>query len=113
MSLAAAESRDERNTLIAVGASPSTLRRRSATTATLLATTGGIVAVPTGLIPLWVVLRTQDSDQTGLMDDFSVPWLSILALVVVIPLIVGAVALVGSAVAQRVRPPQVMQAFTD
>ena len=113
LSLAAAESRDERNTLIAVGASPSTLRRRSATTATLLAATGGIVAVPTGLIPLWVVLRTQGSDQTGLMDDFSVPWLSILALVVVIPLIVGAIALAGSAVTQRVHPPQVMQAFTD
>ncbi len=113
LSLAAAESRDERNTLIAVGASPATLRRRSATTATLLAATGGIVAVPTGLIPLWVVLRTQDASQNGSVDDFSVPWLSILALVVVIPLIVGAIALVGSAVAQRVRPPQVMQAFTD
>jgi putative ABC transport system permease protein len=113
LSLAAAESRDERNTLIAVGASPATLRRRSATTATLLAVTGGVVAVPTGLIPLWVVLRVQDANSRGATDEFTVPWLSIVAIVVLIPIIVGVVALVGSTIIQRLRPPQVMQAFTD
>ena len=106
LSLAAVESRDERNTLIAVGASPSTLRRRSATTATVLAATGGVLAVPTGLLPVWVVSRVND-------DTAAVPWLSIVAIVVVVPLLVGAVALVGSAIIQRVRPPQVIQAFTD
>lgn len=113
LSLAAVESRDERNTLIAIGASPSTLRRRSATTATLLAVTGGVVAVPTGLIPLWVVLRVQNGQQNGYDDGFAVPWLSILAIVVVIPIVVGLVALVGSAIIQRIRPPKVMHAFTD
>jgi hypothetical protein len=112
LSLAAVESRDERNTLICVGASPATLRRRSATTATLLAVTGGVVAVPTGLIPLWVVLRVQEQ-QYDSGDDFTVPWLSIVAIVVVIPIIVGAIALIGSAIVQRLRPPKVMQAFTD
>ncbi len=106
LSLAAVESRDERNTLIAVGASPSTLRRRSATTATVLAATGGVLAVPTGLLPVWVVTRVNDATA-------SIPWLSIVAIVVVVPLLVGAVALVGSAIIQRVRPPRVMQAFTD
>ena len=74
LSLAAVESRDERNTLIAVGASPSTLRRRSATTATVLAATGGVLAVPTGLLPVWVVTRVNDATA-------SIPWLSIVAIV--------------------------------
>jgi putative ABC transport system permease protein len=108
LSLAAVESRDERNTLIAVGASPSTLRRRSATTATVLAVTGGVLAVPTGLLPVWVVTRVSDGASTA-----TIPWLSVAAIVVVVPLLVGAVALVGSAIIQRVRPPQVMRAFTD
>lgn len=106
LSLAAAESRDERNTLIAIGASPKTLRRRSATTATLLAVTGGVLAVPTGLIPVAVVMRTVE-------EPFSVPWLSILAVVVVIPISVGFVALLGSAATQRIRPPKVMRDRTD
>ena len=38
---------------------------------------------------------------------------SIVAIVVVIPLLVGGIALVGSAIIQRIRPPKVMQAFTD
>jgi len=33
--------------------------------------------------------------------------------VVVIPIVVGLVALVGSAIIQRIRPPKVMHAFTD
>ncbi len=72
LSLAAVESRDERNTLIAVGASPSTLRRRSATTATVLAATGGVLAIPAGLLPVWVVTRVNDGTA-------SIPWLSIVA----------------------------------
>jgi putative ABC transport system permease protein len=107
LSLAAVESRDERNTLIAVGASPSTLRRRSATTATVLAATGGVLAIPTGLLPVWVVSRVSDGTTA------TIPWLSVAAIVVIVPLLVGAVALVGSAIIQRVRPPRVMQAFTD
>ena len=108
LSLAAVESRDERNTLIAVGASPSTLRRRSATTAVVLAATGGVLAIPTGLLPVWVVTLAASGD-----DSATIPWLSIVAIVVVVPLLVGAMALVGSAIIQRVRPPKVMQAFTD
>jgi len=108
LSLAAVESRDERNTLIAVGASPSTLRRRSATTAVVLAATGGVLAIPTGLLPVWVVTRAASGD-----GEATIPWLSIVAIVVVVPLLVGTVALVGSAIIQRVRPPEVMQAFTD
>jgi putative ABC transport system permease protein len=108
LSLAAAESRDERNTLIAVGASPSTLRRRSATTASLLAVTGGVLAVPCGWLPVWVVNRAQDFP-----SDFDTPWLSIVAIIVVVPVLVGAVALVGSAIGQRLHPPQVMQRMAD
>ncbi|MGB0113052.1 MAG: FtsX-like permease family protein [Ilumatobacteraceae bacterium] len=106
LSLAAAESRDERNTLIAVGASPATLRRRSATTATLLAVTGGVIGVPTGLLPVWAVQRTIDTPT-------EVPWWSIAAVVVVIPALVGIVALIGSGLSQRLRPPRIMQDHTD
>jgi putative ABC transport system permease protein len=106
LSLAAVESRDERNTLIAIGASPSTLRRRSATTATVLAATGGVLAVPTGLLPVWVVTWVND-------DTASVPWLSIAAIVVIVPLLVGAVALIGSAIVQQLHPPKALRDFTD
>lgn len=106
LSLAAAESREERNTLIAVGASPTTLRRRSATTATLLAATGGLIAVPTGLVPVAVVQRTLD-------NPLEVPWLSVLAVAVVIPVLVGMTALAGSAALQRIRPPRVLQDRAD
>ena len=106
LSLAAVESRDERNTLIAVGASPSTLRRRSATTATLLAVTGGVLAVPAGLLPVWVVSNINN-------EPVNVPLISITAVVVVVPTLVGAIALVVSGITGRFRPPKVMQAFTD
>lgn len=106
LSLAAAESRDERNTLIAVGASPKTLRRRSAVSATLLAATGGALAVPTGLLPTAVVMQATDG-------DFTVSWVSVLAVVVVIPIAVGVVALVGSSLTQRLRPPRVIQDRVD
>jgi hypothetical protein len=39
--------------------------------------------------------------------------LSIVAIVVLVPMLVGAVALVGSAISQKVRLPKVMQAVTD
>ncbi len=108
LSLAAVESRDERNTLIAVGASPSRLRRRSATTAILLAVTGGVLAIPAGLLPVVVVNQAQ-TYPTGL----SFPWLSIVSIVVFVPVAVGAIALVGSSILQRLHPPKVMQAFTE
>ena len=72
----------------------------------MLAATGGVIAVPTGLLPVWVVTRVNDATA-------SIPWLSIVALVFVVPVLVGAVALLGSASVQRLRPPKVMQAFTD
>jgi putative ABC transport system permease protein len=108
LSLAAVESRDERNTLIAVGASPATLRRRSATTATLLATTGGILAVPSGLLPILVVQQSQEYP-----SSLEVPWPTIAAVVVVVPLLVGAIAFVGSSLNQRLRPPRVVQTSTE
>lgn len=113
LSLAAVESRDERNTLIAVGASPSSLRRRSATTATLLAATGGILAVPSGLLPIFVVQRAQNQPSGYEVRWLEVPWLSIAAIVVVVPFLVGAIAFVGSSVIQRLRPPRVIQTSTE
>lgn len=106
LSLTAAEGREERNTLIAIGASPSTMRRRSAVIALLLSATGGLIAVPTGLLPVWVVYRIGDT-------PIDIPWLVIVAVVGVIPLIVGAIAWGGSSIIQQVRPVHVMRRFAD
>ncbi|HSM65367.1 MAG TPA: hypothetical protein VK860_03580 [Ilumatobacteraceae bacterium] len=66
------------------------------------------MAVPSGLLPPLVIDRAQPYP-TG----FDIPWPSITAIVVVLPLAVSAVALAGSTIAHRLRPPQVMRAFAD
>jgi putative ABC transport system permease protein len=97
LSLAATESRDERDVLVAVGARPGTMRRMAGAKATVITLTGALLAVPTGLIPLVAVLRTLD-------EPFHIPWLTIGGLILVIPAIAGLAAWAVSSVAQRARP---------
>jgi putative ABC transport system permease protein len=97
LSLAATESRDERDVLVAVGARPSTLRRMAGVKAVVITLTGVLLAIPTGLIPVAAVRRTLD-------EPFVVPWLAIIGLVAVLPLVAGFVAWGVSSVAQRARP---------
>lgn len=106
LSLAAADSREEHAILIAVGASPSTMRLRSAIIAVILSVTGGLIAVPTGLLPVWVVYRTVGT-------DVEVPGRIILTIVAVIPLVVGAIAWAGSSITHRLRPLHVSTRFAD
>ncbi|MEJ7561068.1 MAG: hypothetical protein WKF45_00910 [Ilumatobacteraceae bacterium] len=47
LSLAATESRDERDVLVAVGARPVTMSRMAGVKAVVLTMTGGVLAVPT------------------------------------------------------------------
>lgn len=104
LSLAAVESRDERDVLVTVGAKPRMLRRLAGQKAAMFVATGAAIGVPVGLVPALVVLRvTRDSD-LGQDNDVTVPWLALAALLVVVPAVVGLVATAASGIAQRVRP---------
>ena len=97
LSLAATESRDERDVLHAVGASPKTLRRVSAAKAWVLTTGAAVVAVPAGYVTIFVITKAGDTRAPF-------PFFVAGALLVGIPLIAGGATLVVSAVAQRFRP---------
>lgn len=102
LALSAAESRDERDVLVAVGARPSTLRRVAGQKAAMLALVGTALGVPTGLIPVVMVLRSMRQTPGELPLD--IPWLVIGMLVVSVPLAAGVVTWASSVIAQRVRP---------
>lgn len=97
LSLAATESRDERDVLVATGARPSTMRSMAGVKAVVITLTGVALAVPTGLIPTFAVL-------TALDEGFELPWLALGALVFVVPGVAGAAAWAVSSVAQWARP---------
>jgi len=103
LGLAAAESRDERDVLLAVGARPSILRGVAGRKATWLAAAGVLVGIPTGLVPLSVVLQASDTTDAVV----AVPWLTLAAFAAGIPLLAGIVTGTSSAVAQRVRPVRI------
>jgi len=88
VALAQAESRTERRTLFAVGASPAVLRGTAAATAALLALLGGVLAVPAGLLPLAAV-----DAATSAAVPLVVPWVGLAVGAVLVP----ALAAVGSA----------------
>jgi putative ABC transport system permease protein len=97
LSLAATESRDERDVLVAVGARPATMRQMAGAKAVVITLTGVLLAIPTGLVPLAAVMRTVD-------EPFRVPWLAIAGLVVAVPVVAGLAAWAVSSLAQRARP---------
>ncbi len=99
LALAAAETREEVEVLTAVGASPSSLRRLAATKAALLAGAGVVLALPTGLIPVWVVRNASSGS-----SRFILPWASLGLLVLVLPATLALLALGGSAVHARFSP---------
>lgn len=96
MALWAAEGRDERNTLVAVGAGPSSLARMAGMKAWLLAQVGVLVGVPLG----WVILRVV----AAAADVVTVfPTVFVLSALLVLPAVIGLVTWASSATAQRVR----------
>jgi len=107
LGLSAAEGRDERDVLIAVGAPPRTLRRMAGGRAAVLAVAGVVLAVPTGLLPALVVIAVVSDDRPR------VPWTAVGLLLVVVPVVVGLGAWAASSVAQRVRPPVASQLAAD
>lgn len=103
LALSAAESQDERRLLVAMGASPSTMRATAAVTAGLLSSAGFLLAVPTGLAPAAVVLSASRQDwESG--PAVQVPVALIVAFVVAVPLLAAAVAWSATALGPRRRP---------
>jgi len=95
LALAAAETRDERDVLAALGAAPRTVRRANGCKAFLLTLLGGAVAVPVGLLPVAVSSRLAEDDTLSLV----VPWRTIALLVVAVPLLAAAVTAAATAAA--------------
>lgn len=103
LSLSAAETKDERDVLAAIGARPRTLRRLAAAKAAVLSSTGIIVGVPLGFIPVVVVLRAASMDN---FEPYSpvFPWVQVGLLLVVVPLVATLATIAASGIALRVRP---------
>ncbi len=99
LSLAAAEGRDERDVLVALGARPRALRRVAAIRALVMTGTAAVLAAPTGYIPVRVAYRAADDDVPA------VPWAVALILLVAVPVVAAVAAGLVGAAARRLRPP--------
>jgi hypothetical protein len=111
LALSAAETRDERDILVSLGARPSTMRAVSGWKAALLAVSGALVAIPTGFIPVAVVfLAVVNPGETA---HIAFPWSTTLQLVVAAPIIAGLVAYAGSAIVQALRPTRMSTFAAD
>jgi hypothetical protein len=97
LALWAAEGKAERDQLVAIGAPPRSLAGMAGIRAWVLATTGGVMAVPLGTVTLWVVLHAADTSSPF-------PTLTAVMVAVVLPLVVAVVSYLGSALAQHWRP---------
>jgi putative ABC transport system permease protein len=102
LALAAAESRDERDTLRLAGAPPGTLARTAGAKAALLAELGGVLALPIGFLPVVVFSVV---DETGI--PLRLPWPAVGALLATVPVVAGVVAWAASGAAQRLRPARI------
>jgi cell division protein FtsX len=102
LALAAAETRDERDVLVVVGAPPSAMRRASGYKALLLTLLGATLAIPVGFLPV-TVFTAASSDDLPLVF----PWRVVLLLLLAVPLLAGSVTTACSRLALRLRPVRV------
>jgi putative ABC transport system permease protein len=96
MALWAAEGRDERDALVALGAPPRVLARTAALRAWFLATVGAVLGVPFG----WWFVRVATSAADAPVVP---PWFVIVGVVAVVPVAVTLATWIASAIGQRVR----------
>ncbi len=87
VALVAAESRRDQAVLSSVGAGPGTRRKIVASNALLVAVMAAVLAVPAGILPV-AVLQTARS----LSAPVVMPWTTLIAVVIVVPLIAGGAA---------------------
>lgn len=106
MALWAVESRDERDVLVAVGASPSTLARIAAWRAGGLTFGAMLIAVPMGLVVSWAITRAAHG-------SIAVPWLLAALLLFAVPAIIGVGALACSGLAHKIRPVRMSTLTAD
>lgn len=102
LALAAAETRDERDVLVVVGAPPKTMRHTSGYKALFLTFLGTALAVPVGFLPLAVLTIVNDQDLS-----LQFPWRAALLLLLVTPLAAGAITTAVSGLALRIRPVRI------
>jgi putative ABC transport system permease protein len=106
MALWAAEGRDERDTLVAIGASPSVLARIAAAKAWAIAFVGMLTAVPLGFGTLRLAVAAAHEQATF-------PWVFVVVAIAGLPILIGVGAWASSAVGQRVRRVSASSAFAD
>jgi putative ABC transport system permease protein len=91
VALIGAESRKDRAILAAVGAAPQTRRALAGASAWVVALVAGALAVPTGFAPAAVFQIAQARGY-----PIVVPWAAIAVAILIVPMIAGAIATVGS-----------------
>ncbi len=106
MALWAAEGRDERDTLVAIGASPAALARIAGTKAWSLAFVGMLAAVPLGFGTLRLAVAAAHQPATF-------PWVFVVVAIIGLPLVIGAGAWASSAIGQRARRVTASSAAVD
>jgi putative ABC transport system permease protein len=102
LALAARDTEDESQVLVAVGAPPRTLRRTAALRAVLLVLVAGVISVPAGLLPAAAVIAT--TEEYGRRTAFRPDLWTVLFALVVVPAIVGLVTWSGSRLREAFRP---------
>ena len=108
LALSAAESRDERSMLQAIGVPPRVDRASRACEAALLPLLAMVVAIPLGVACAFVVLVALP-DTGGVLVDPTVPWPVVGALLVGVPVVSGVVTRVAAALAAPLaRPPDLV-----
>jgi putative ABC transport system permease protein len=106
LALWAAEGREEHDTLVTLGAKPSTIATMAGWKALLLAGAGGILAVPLGYGTLLLCLRAA-GEQTVF------PWETAIGVAVVIPAVIAVASFCCSSLAQRARLVRAVLANVD
>jgi putative ABC transport system permease protein len=106
MALWAAEGRDERDALVALGAPPGVLARSAALRAWFLATVGAVLGVPFGW---WIISVVSSAADTSVQF----PWVIAGGVLVAVPVIVASITLAGSAAGQRARRTRSVMAIAD
>ncbi|MFB7476754.1 FtsX-like permease family protein [Kitasatospora sp. NPDC056184] len=100
--LAAADSRNDRATLAAVGAPPRIHRVQAGLQSTLIAGLGAAIGTVSGLVPAVALLRSHASGQIGVpAAPFTAPWGLLVTITVVLPVVAG----LGAALFTRSRLP--------
>lgn len=108
LALAAAETRDERDVLVVIGAPPSTMRHTSGRKAFLLTLFGAALAVPVGFLPV-SVFTAADANDLPLVF----PWRVVLLLVVAVPIVSALATTAFSGIALRLRPVRISTMASD